>query len=290
LDRGEAELAPATTPTIRRWELGARLRKLRTEAGLTITDVAERLLSSPTKISRLETGDRAPQLRDVRDLCEIYGVAPATVTELMELARLARQSGWWQGYGLRPDTDTYVGLEASALKIHSWKPLVVPGLFQIEEYTNAVLRGLGSTWPEFDQEAVVRVREERQKRLLGSEGPEIWAIVDEAALRREVVPPDLMRAQLERLLTVADLPRVTLQVLPFSGGAHAGIQGPFVVLEFAPDIVGDVVYSEGLAGQFFFEKPDELKRYRRAFDLLRAAADGPERTQEVIRRLITSSS
>jgi hypothetical protein len=257
---------------------------------MTITDVAERLLSSPTKISRLETGDRAPQLRDVRDLCEIYGVAPATVTELMELAKLARQSGWWQGYGLRPDTDTYVGLEASALKIHSWEPLVVPGLFQIEEYTNAVLRGLGSTWPEFDREAVVRVREERQKRLLGPEGPEIWAIVDEAALRREVVPPDLMRAQLERLLTVAELPRVTLQVLPFSGGAHAGIQGPFVVLEFAPDIVGDVVYSEGLAGQFFFEKPDELKRYRRAFDLLRAAADGPERTQEVIRRLITSSS
>ncbi len=218
-------MSPATTPTVRRWELGARLRKLRTDAGLTIHDVAERLLSSPTKISRLETGDRSPQLRDVRDLCEIYGVEPAIVTELMELARLARQSGWWQGYGLRPDTDTYVGLEASALKIQSWEPLVVPGLFQIAEYTTAVLKGLISTWPEFDPEAVERVREERQARLLGPEGPEIWAIIDEAALQRQVLPPHLMRAQFERLLTVAELPRVTLQVLPFSGGAHAGIQG-----------------------------------------------------------------
>jgi transcriptional regulator with XRE-family HTH domain len=283
-------VAPATTPTVRRWELGARLRKLRTDSGLTINDVAERLLSSPTKISRLETGDRAPQLRDVRDLCEIYGVAPAAVTELMELARLARQPGWWQEYGLRPGSDTYVGLEASALKIQNWEPSLIPGAFQTAEYTTAVLKSFGRALDGLDQEEIGAVRSERQKRLLGSDGPEIWAIVDEAALRREVVPPDLMRVQLTRLLEISALPRVTLQTMPFSAGAHAGVQGPFVVLEFAPEIVGDVVYSEGLAGQFFFEKPEDLKRYRKAFDLLRAAADGPERTQDALRRMIGSQS
>ena len=283
-------MAPATTPTVRRWELGARLRRLRTDAGLTINEVAERLLASPTKISRLETGDRTPQLRDVRDLCDMYGVEPATVTELMELAKLARQPGWWKEYGLRPSTDTFVGLEASALKIQNWEPLIIPGVFQTADYTAAILRPFSRVVENLGQEELAAVRAERQKRLLGPEGPEIWAIIDEGALRREVLAPDLMQSQFAHLLEASALPRVTLQVLAFSAGPHVGVQGPFVILEFAPDIVGDVVYSEGLAGQFFFEKPEELKRYRRAFDLLRAAADGPERTQDLIRRLITSPS
>jgi hypothetical protein len=139
-----------------------------------------------------------------------------------------------------------------------------------------------------DQEQVAEARAERQKRMLGPDGPEIWAIMDEAALRRQALSADLMRAQFGRLVEVSELANVTLQVLPFTAGLHAGTQGPFVVLEFAPDIVGDVVYSEGLAGQLFLERPDELKRYRNAFDRLRAAADGPEPTQDLLRRLIDS--
>jgi transcriptional regulator with XRE-family HTH domain len=259
------------SPTIRRRELGALLRTLRTDHGLTGDEVTARLLFSPTKLSRIETGQSGASPRDIRDLCDLYEVAdPAEREHLMALAREGKQRGWWQDYDL--PYATYVGLEAEAVSIDDYQSGAVPGLLQTEEYTRAMLRAQVPPFSTQELEQRVQARLTRQTLLDQSDGPHYHAILDEAALHREVGGPDVMRAQVQRLSESAQLPKLTVQVIPFEAGAHPAMESNFSILDFEQPLVSDIVYVEGLVGNIYLERPTDLERYRKIFSHLSTTA------------------
>jgi transcriptional regulator with XRE-family HTH domain len=263
------------SPTVRRRELGAFLRALRIEQGLTVEQVAEHLLCSPSKVSRMETGHRGIISRDVRDLCDLYGVIDqAERNRLMMLARGGKQQAWWQSYDL--SYATYVGLEAEAVVISAFQSSVVPGLLQTADYARA---GHERSMPKFDPDEIEKQIEAkliRQQLLTGEDPPSFTAVLDEAALHRVTGSPRIMRAQLERLVEASHLPNVTIQVLPFAVGAHPALESNFSILELP--VTSDVVFVEGMVGSIYLERPEDLERYRRTFGRLRSLALSPEAT------------
>jgi transcriptional regulator with XRE-family HTH domain len=266
---------PGTNPTVRQRELGKRLRDLRLRHDLTVEAVAERLLCSATKISRLETGARRPSLRDVRDLCSLYQVDDSTSAELMSLARGAREEGWWARYedlNLYP----YIGLEEAAVAITAYSMYYVPALAQTEEYARAIIKGIAPKIAADIHEQRVEVRMRRQLRLEQENPPRYRMLVDEAVLHRQVGGPSVMIAQLERLLEMERRRNVTIQVIPFDAGAHAAQDSAFVFLEFdeESDLL-PVVYVEGLIVGQYYERRSDTARYREAIDSLRDAALSP---------------
>lgn len=274
-------MAP-TSPTVRQRELGRRLRELRNQHGLTVEDVAEKLLCSATKVSRLETGARRPSLRDVRDLCGIYGVDEPTSAEFMDLARGAREQVWWTQYE-DLNLDPYLGLEQEATAITSFTAYCLPALLQTEEYTRAVIRVIA---PKMDQgiyEQRVEVRMRRQQVLDQDKRPRYRVLLDEAVLHRPIGGPAVMAAQLDKVLEAERGGKVTIQVVPFSIGAHAAQDSNFVLLEFEKDPnISPIVFVEGLTGNQYLERAAEVARYREAIDYLRDAALNP---RESVRRL-----
>jgi transcriptional regulator with XRE-family HTH domain len=265
------------SPTIRRRRLGLELRRLREAAGVTIDTVADRLECSSSKISRIETGHTGATPRDVRDMLEVYGVSGAAAESLVQVAREARQKGWWHLYGTVL-TSAYVGLEAAASEIHAYEGQVVPGLLQIDNYAREmIIKGRPDiTQAELDRR--VHVRMARQSLLTQDDPLRLWVVLDEAVFHRPVGGPGVMRKQIDHLAMVAELPNVTLQVLPFAVGAHAGMDGSFAVLCYEDPADPDVVFAENAAGGLFLEKDDELRRYRFIFDHLRASALPPVET------------
>jgi transcriptional regulator with XRE-family HTH domain len=266
---------PGTNPTVRQRELGKRLRDLRLRHDLTVEAVAERLLCSATKISRLETGARRPSLRDVRDLCSLYQVDDSTSAELMSLARGAREEGWWARYedlNLYP----YIGLEEAAVAITAYSMYYVPALAQTEEYARAIIKGIAPKIAADIHEQRVEVRMRRQLRLEQENPPRYRMLVDEAVLHRQVGGPSVMIAQLEGLLEMERRRNVTIQVIPFDAGAHAAQDSAFVFLEFdeESDLL-PVVYVEGLIVGQYYERRSDTARYREAIDSLRDAALSP---------------
>lgn len=273
-------MARAATPTMRRRELAARLRELRQAAGLTIDDVATRLLVSATKISRLETATRPVSLRDVRDLSDLYEISASEREHLMTLARQSKEQSWWQQVGLPANLTTYADLEAVAVSIFQYETSLVPGLLQTEAYATASISGI---LPEVDPELLARLTGARQTRhgLLTSERPpELGVVLDEAALLRRVGGTEVMRGQLEALVEHTDLPTVSVQVIPLEAGAHPGMDSSFTVLHL--EEVSDIVYVEGLLGFFYLQSPADVARYRKAFDRLRSLALDPEASRERI--------
>jgi transcriptional regulator with XRE-family HTH domain len=270
------------SPTLRRRELGARLRALRLEQGLTVDQVAEHLLCSPSKVSRMETGQRGATLRDVRDLCRIYGVTDTTqAAHLMDLAREGKQQAWWQSYELDYFA-TYVGLEQAAASLSYYQSTIVPGLLQTASYAKAMYEA--SMPSEFTAERVVEhidVRLRRQQVLTRDPPLRLRAVFDEAVLHRVVGGPAVMGEQLNRLIEAANMPNVTLQVIPYSAGAHPAMDNTFTILEFE-DLVPTVVYVEGLMGWLYLEREHEVARYRRVFEHLRNIALDPKETIELI--------
>jgi hypothetical protein len=244
-----------------------------------VEDVAERLLCSAAKISRMETGHRSISLRDVRDLCGVYGVEDAAKREhMMTLARESRQRAWWQNYDLG-NLSTYIGLETAASSISDYDSSVVLGLMQTEDYARALMQSSQSMLFNADQvEPRVEARLTRQELLTRTDPPppRVWAVVDEAALRRIVGGPAVMHAQLQRVIEAANLPNVTLQVLPFTAGAHPALDSAFTIMEFKEPAVSSVVYVEGLVGEIYLERQADLDRYCQVFDHLRAMALGPK--------------
>jgi len=271
------------SPTVRRRELGARLRRLRAERGLTVPQVAEELMCSPSKVSRMETGQRGTTLRDVRDLCRIYGVTDeAEVERLMNLAREGKQQGWWQPYELT--FATYVGLEEAAVSTKYYQSMVIPGLMQTADYA----RAMHEVWiPELDPERIdelVEVRLTRQK-LLSRESPLfISAIIDEAALHRVVGGPQTMYRQLERLIELTELPNVTIRIIPYSAGAHVAMDSTFRILDFDGS-VPDVVYVEGLIGYIYLDRSQDVTRYEAIFERLSQFALNSKDSIELIRQI-----
>jgi transcriptional regulator with XRE-family HTH domain len=256
------------SPTVRRWELASRLRQLRLAAGRSVDDAAKELMCSTAKISRMETAGRGAQARDVRDLCRLYGVPDSIRDDLIRTAADARKNGWWKDFrSIDERVGTFIGLETAAAELRIFDPVLVIGLFQTAEYTSHLLNGLrptGELTPEWIAETV-EVRGRRQTRLLSGE-LRVHAITDEAALRRQVGGRSVMLDQIERLLANATLSNVTLQVVPFAAGPHPGLDGSFQHLRFPIDQVDDLVFIEGLQGNFILDRAADVNRYLAVFD------------------------
>jgi transcriptional regulator with XRE-family HTH domain len=267
------------SPTVRRRELGAFLRALRTGQGLTLEQVAEHLLCTPSKVSRLETGRRGITSRDVRDLCDLYGITDQEERHrLMIIAEQGRQHAWWATYNL--DHSRFVGLEAEATAISDFQSSVVPGLLQTSDYARA---GHERAMPKFGADEIERQIEAkltRQQLLTKDDPPSFTAVLDEAALHRVTGGPKVMRAQLERLIEAARLPNVTIQVLPFAVGAHPALESNFKILELPA--TPDVVFVDGMVGSTYLERPEDLERYRRVFERLRSLSLSPEDTVDML--------
>lgn len=266
------------SPTLRRRELGFLLREHREESGLTSEAVAERMMCSVAKISRIETGARGVNPRDVRDLASIYGLDDQRRDQLMELARETKQRAWWQEYDL--PYATYVGLEAAAASLSSYESGVVPGLLQTESYARALNAGMLLTATDETKEQRVAAKMMRQSILSRDRPPRLRALMDEAAVTRVVGDRDIMREQLHAVVDRSRLPHVTVQVVPFEVGAHPGINSSFTIIDFDGPAAPDVVYVEGLVGQVYLDRKVDLQRYRQAFDEIRDVALSPRDTAQ----------
>jgi transcriptional regulator with XRE-family HTH domain len=267
-------MARGNSPTVRRRRLASELRRLREAAQLTIDEVGEKLECSASKISRIETGHVGVTPRDVRDMLELYAIDDDQREALVQLAREARKKGWWHAYN-EVFTGSFVGLESDASSLHTHQNVLVPGLLQTEEYTRAVIKAIRPDNGEEEVSRRVAARLTRQKLLTDQQPPEYWAILDEAVLCRAVGGPKIMRAQLLKLIELSDLPHVTLQVVPFGAGAHAGMEGPFLILGFPEPADPDVVYVENTTTGSYLEEPSDVYRYTLMFDHLRASALNP---------------
>ncbi len=270
------------SPTVRRRELGALLRKLRLEKGLTVEQASERLMFSMSKLSRMETGHGAATPRDIRDLCDLYGVTDeAERDRMMKLAAEGKQQAWWQSYDLA--YATYVGLETEAVAISAFQSSVVHGLIQTAEYARA---GHEVAMPRLGSDQIVMQIEAkltRQRILTRDNPPRFTVVLDEAALHRVVGGRQVMAAQLAKLLDISALPNIVVQVLPYEVGAHPALESNFTIVELPTPTPG-VVFVEGLIGSTYLERAEDLKRYREIFNRLQSIALNPKDTADLIAR------
>jgi transcriptional regulator with XRE-family HTH domain len=276
-------------PTVRRMLVGAQLRRLRTEADLSREQAGEAIRASEWKIHRLENGQVGFKERDIIDLLRLYGVTdPTEVAEFVALAREANSPGWWQHYGdvLPRWFRTYVDLESAATLIRSYAGQFIPGLLQTDDYMRAVVQGGDLDQSSEEVGRRVRLRMARQIVLTREQPPRLWAVVDEAAMRRPVGGREVMRGQLERLIEATKLPNVTLQVLPFDAGAHPAMLGAFSILRFADRALPDVVYLEHLTNAVYLDKRDEVERYLDVLEFVCVASEPPARTVQFLERVL----
>ena len=279
-------MASNVNPTVRRRRLGQELRRLRELKGMTAEEVAERLLVSQSKISRLENGRRSISQRDVRDLCGVYEVEDHRIVDsLMQMAKDSRQQGWWHSFGDIPYS-VYIGLETDAASLRVYDPQVVPGLLQTRQYAEALIAGALPETAPADIEKRVQVRMRRQERISAADNPlRLWTVLDEAALRRVVGNRALMREQLDHLVEQSQLPHVTVQVIPFDMGAHPGLNGQYAILEFPDAADSSVVYIEGVTSDLYLEKANDVQKYSVMYEHLRAQALNVELSRQFIARI-----
>jgi transcriptional regulator with XRE-family HTH domain len=271
------------TPTGRRRRLGAELRRLREDAGLTIDRVAEALECSQSKVSRIETGQVSATPRDVRDMLELYRVSDAQREAMVQIAREARQQGWWQKFVDVPDgVPAYIGLEVAATSIDVYMSLIVPALLQTADYSRAVIGAVRPDLPGGEIDRRVELRMRRQALLDQEHPPALRVLLDDTVLRRPVGGPAVMAAQRRRLLEDAGRSAVTMRVLEVEAGAHAGMDGPFTIFGFPAAAERDVVALDSAADALYLEDPEDVARYRRVFELLLPAALPPEASAELI--------
>src|SRR5918994_1540310 len=263
---------------------GAELRRLREDAGLTIDRVAEALECSQSKVSRIETGQVSATPRDVRDMLELYRVDEDRREAMVQIAREARQRGWWQKFVDVPDgVPAYVGLEVAATSIDIYMSLIVPALLQTADYAKAVIGAVRPDLPPAEIDRRVELRLRRQALLDQERPPALRVLLDDTVVWRPVGGPEVMATQRRRLLEDAQRRSVTLQILPLEAGAHAGMDGPFTIFGFpAPE--RDVVALDSAADALYLESPEDLRRYRRVFERLLPAALTPEASVALIAR------
>ncbi|MGW4155608.1 helix-turn-helix domain-containing protein [Micromonospora chersina] len=282
------EGGPASGPTVLRMLLGAQLRRLREGAGVSRESAGWEIRSSESKISRMELGRVGFKERDVADLLTLYGVtAPDERAALLTLARDANSPGWWHRYGdvLPGWFQSYLGLEAAAALIRTYEVQFVPGLLQTPAYARAVILLGHRGAPPAEVERRVSLRMERQELLRRSDPPQLWAVVDEAALRRPVGGREVMRGQLDALIEASAAPHVRLQIVPFDAGGHAAAGGAFSILRFGDQDLPDIVYIEQLTSAVYLDRRDDLDHYAGAMDRLCGEAAPPERTPELLARI-----
>jgi len=272
-------------PTVRRRRLGAELRRLREAHSLKLEEVAEQLGLAPSTLSRIETGKAPTKSAYLTAMLGMYGVDdPGARKVLVDMAREGHRKGWWSIYDdvLPSGFDIYVGLEAEACGLRSYETDVVHGLLQTTDYALAVLRELRPRDSDEQIRRVVDLRMQRQ-RLLDQDPPlDLWLILDEGAIRRNIGGTAVMRPQLEHLIQASRWSNVTLQVLAFASGAHAGLTGPFSILEFPERSDEDVAYTESVGGMIYMEKDREVRLCAEAFDRMRATALSPAASVEFL--------
>jgi transcriptional regulator with XRE-family HTH domain len=276
-------------PTVQRMLVGAKLRRLRTDLGLTREQAADHIRASAWKIHRLENGQVSFKERDLLDLLDLYEVTdPQEIADTLALAREANHPGWWQHYGdvLPAWFRAYVDLESAASLIRTYEGQYIPGLLQTDDYIRAVVHAAHLTDTSDEVGRRVRLRMARQTLLTRDQPPRLWAVIDEAALRRPVGGPEVMRGQLERLIEATKLATVTLQLLPFAAGAHPAMAGAFSILRFGDQELPDVVYLEHLTGASYLDKRDEVERYLDIMELLCLQAEPPARTVELLQGIL----
>lgn len=264
-------MAARPSPTARHRRLMAELSRLRSNSGLSRTEVADRVGITDSTLWRYETGMTRPKPGDVAILLDVYRVHGAEREELIEMAKHARKRGWWHRHrqALKPGFDSYIGLEAAASVVRTFQTIVVPGILQTEAYARAVTEQTAITSaPDLADEKVL-VRMSRQELIIRTDDPlHVVAVLDEAVLRRQVGGPTTMQGQLRHLVELSDRLNVTIRVVPFSHGAHAGMDGPFYLLEFPEQADPDVVYLEQAGSGLVPEDPEEVRRYTLMFGSL----------------------
>jgi transcriptional regulator with XRE-family HTH domain len=272
-------------PTVRRRRLGSELRKLREDHSIKLEEVAERLGVAASTLSRIETGKAPTKSVYLTAMLEMYGVTdPAQRQVLVDMAREGHRKGWWSVYDdvLPTGFGIYVGLEAEAAGVRSFEGEVIHGLFQTPDYARAILREVQVKDSDEQIERLVDLRMKRQDSLERNPPLDVWLILDESVVRRTIGGDGVMRGQLARLVEASRKPNVTLQVLPFDSGSHAGLRGSFSILEFPERADSDVAYVESVAGIIYLEKEREVKHCAEAFDRLRAAALSPGQSTDLI--------
>src|SRR6516225_4426925 len=287
---GRTPIAPAVGgPTVLRILLGAQLRRLREAKRITLEDAGRVIRASHSKISRLETGRVGFKDRDISDLLTFYGVNnEAERTALRSLAQRANAPGWWHDYSdvLPAWFEAYVGLEEVATQVRAYEVQFVPGLLQSEDYARAVtLLGHSDELPR-DIERRVRLRMARQAVLDKPDPPNVWAVVDEAVLRRPAGSPAVMEGQLKHLIEMAKRPNVTIQVMPFQAGGHSAAGGPFSILRFAEPDLPDVVYLEQLTSALYLDKPDVVDSYLKVMERVCMEAATPADSLDAIAAIL----
>jgi transcriptional regulator with XRE-family HTH domain len=258
------------------------LRGLRIERGWTVEHVAEQLLVSPSKVSRLETGHRGASSRDMRDLCDLYGVADDVRRQLLDLAAEGKQLAWWQSRGLY--YSTYVGLESGASAISDFGLGLIPGLLQTPEYARAVLTAFRPRLDATEIEQRLTGRLDRQSLLTSPDAPGFDAVIDEAVLHRGAGDRAIMRGQLEHLLAASQRPNITIRILRYEIGILPVTINKFIILSFGGEVPG-VVFIEGLTRDLYLDDENDLAAYREAFDVLRGLAASAEDSREMITRI-----
>ncbi|MFF5592269.1 helix-turn-helix domain-containing protein [Streptomyces althioticus] len=273
-------------PTTRRRQLGADLRRLRELAGLTLEEAGARVGISKATLSRYETKEGVVKWPAVDALCREYGATDEERQALVELAKGARIQGWWRSLAdpIPESMNLMLTLEDEVVREDHYACMYVPGLLQTRAYAEAVHRASEVRCEEREVQHMVDIRMKRQELLEREDPPHLWAVIDEAALRRRVGGREVMREQLTHLLTMAERSRITVQVLPFDRGAHAAAVGSFAVLRGQASEL-DVVYVDLLGGGLFMEKPEELERYKLAFEYLSAQALDFESSTDLIDRI-----
>jgi transcriptional regulator with XRE-family HTH domain len=280
---------PGSGSMVRRILLGSQLRRLREAKGISREDAGYTIRASESKISRMELGRVSFKERDVTDLLSLYGVDDETDrAALVSLVREANQAGWWHSFGdAMPNWfQTYVGLEEAAALIRTYQVQFIPGLLQTEDYARAIMLLNRPNLDSGEVDRRINVRTRRQKLLAEGDGPRLWAVVDEAALRRPVGGPAVMKLQVQRLIDAAEMPNVVVQVMPFRFGGHAAESGAFTILRFPEQDLPDVVYLEQLTSALYLDKRDDVDQYIQVMERLSVDSLTPEGSVELLAALL----
>lgn len=271
-------------PSVRSRQVSALLRTLREDLGLSGVEVAKALGMSPSKISRIETGARGLRVEDVAAMLGHYQVPEQKRAQILDQVRKAEERGWWesQGLGLPQLWQALINFESRATRIQNFEALVIPGLLQTDEYTEAIIRSINKTLSKVELTNLVASRRARQT-VLGTRELQFLAIIDESALRRPIAESGVMRRQLRHLVDTADRPNVTVRVVPLQAGPHAGLQGPFACLDFAEE--PSLVYIENHHFGMFMDEKEDIAAYRVALSNILNEALEPAESAELITRL-----
>ncbi|PBC83330.1 MULTISPECIES: helix-turn-helix transcriptional regulator [unclassified Streptomyces] len=272
----------AGSPTARRRRLAIELKKLREDHGLTCNQVGESLDWSGSKVNRMETGQGRVQPSDIEALCRFYNTTDELRELLKDLAKHSKMRGWWHAYGSAVPTwfSVYVGLEQAACSLRTYEAEFVPGLLQTADYARELHHATAQPSPD-DVEQMIAVRMERQALLTAPQAPDLWAILHESVLRHVIGSRSVMQAQFERLLKMAQLKNVTVQVLPFNSGSYPAT-GAYTMLGFPEQEDPDIVYRDGLTDAVYLEQPSDIAQYAKAFDNLRALSLSPQQSSALI--------